>query len=119
GGQHACELADRLEMRTVLAPAQAGVLSAMGMLTAAASREFSASTLGLPPEDVFAELEQRAGAEMQHEGFADVVLERFCDLRYRGQSYELRLPWRDRAAFEDHHRRAYGYVHQGREVETV
>jgi N-methylhydantoinase A/oxoprolinase/acetone carboxylase beta subunit len=119
GAQHACELADRLEIRTVLAPAQAGVLSALGMLSAAAGREFSSSALGRDAEAVFADLEQRALAEMAEEGFEDVVLERHCDLRYAGQSYELRLPWRERRDFEAHHRRAYGYAHQGRAIELV
>ena len=66
-----------------------------------------------------AELERRALREMADEGFEDVVLERHGDLRYLGQSYELRLPWRERGEFEAHHRRAYGYAHQGREIELV
>lgn len=119
GGQHACELADRLEIGTVLVPAHAGVLSALGMLTAGVSREYSASALGRPAEAVFAELEARACAEMNEEGFEEVALERHVDLRYTGQSYELRLPWRDRDRFEAYHRQSYGYSHQGRDVEIV
>lgn len=119
GAQHACELADRLEIRTVLTPAHAGVLSALGMLGAAAGREFSASALGREAEDVFEDLERRALGEMAEEGFTNVALERHGDLRYRGQSYELRLPWRERGSFEEHHRRAYGYAHRGREIELV
>jgi N-methylhydantoinase A len=56
---------------------------------------------------------------MAEEGFENIAIERHCDLRYAGQSYELRLPWRERGAFEEHHRRAYGYAHQGREIELV
>jgi N-methylhydantoinase A/oxoprolinase/acetone carboxylase beta subunit len=119
GGQHACELADRLEIGTVLVPAHAGVLSALGMLTAGVSREYSASALGRSAEAVFAELEARARAEMTEEGFEDVALERHVDLRYTGQSYELRLPWRDRDRFGAYHRQSYGYAHEGRAVEIV
>ena len=119
GGQHACELADRLEMRTVSVPAHAGVLSALGMLGVAVSREFSASTGGQDVEAVFADLERRAVEEMREAGFESIAIERHCDLRYTGQSYELRLPWRDRDRFEEHHRRAYGYAHQGRASEIV
>ncbi len=119
GGQHACELADRLEIRTVIVPAHAGVLSALGMLGAAVAREFSASAMGREAEDVFADLERRASEEMAEEGFQDIVIERHCDLRYAGQSYELRLPWRKRESFEQEHRKAYGYAHQGRAVELV
>jgi len=119
GAQYACELADRLEIRTVLVPAHAGVLSALGMLSAAAGREFSASAVGRDAEQAFRDLERRAMREMTEEGFADITLERHGDLRYAGQSYELRLPWRERDRFEEHHRRAYGYAHQNREIELV
>src|SRR5438105_7903954 len=34
GGMHACELAERLEIRAIVVPRYAGVLSALGMLLA-------------------------------------------------------------------------------------
>src|SRR4029453_14132771 len=34
GGMHACEIAERLEIGTVIVPRHAGVLSALGMLVA-------------------------------------------------------------------------------------
>jgi N-methylhydantoinase A len=43
------------------------------------------------------------------------------DVRYRGQSYEIRLPMaKDYArAFHDAHRRLYGYADEARAVEVV
>jgi len=48
-------------------------------------------------------------------------LERSADLRYRGQGFELNVPFDDRmlAAFHAGHRRRYGYSHPEKEVEIV
>jgi len=40
GGQHACELADLLEIGSVVIPREAGVLSALGMLSADFARDY-------------------------------------------------------------------------------
>ena len=119
GGQHACELAERLEIATVIVPPHAGVLSALGMLTADCLRDFSQSALGKDVESVFQELEVRARREFAEEGLPGAVLDRSLDLRYRGQSYEITLPYNERRLFHEAHRKLYGYDHQGQEVEAV
>ncbi len=119
GGQHACALAERLEIRTVIAPKQAGVLSALGMLTADFSRDFSASLAGPDVGATFGQLERRATEELRGEGFEDMLLERSVDLRYRGQSFEITLPWNERSNFDAAHERLYGYARRGRETEIV
>jgi len=119
GGLHACQLAERLEISTVLVPRHAGVLSALGMLVADVVRDYSRSVLGKPVDLAFGEMEQQAAAEFAEMGVATPLCERLIDLRYRGQSYEITLPYADRAAFDDAHRRLYGYHHEGREVEAV
>jgi N-methylhydantoinase A len=100
-GLHASELADSLGIRTVLAPLHAGVLSALGMLAAGRIRDFSVSAIGREDfEALFQELEESAPPGAR---------ERFADLRYRGQSYELTVPWRNAAReFERRHRKLYG-----------
>jgi len=112
GGLHACELAEELGIRTVLAPEHAGVLSALGMLLAGYRRDFSQGVLGREDyEAVFRELESRADAGAR--------IERFADIRYRGQSYELTVPWKNgerktaESAFVARHKRRYGYVVRG------
>ncbi len=119
GPLHACELAERLEMRTVLAPRHAGVLSALGMLTADFVRDHSASLLDKDHEAVFAELEANARAELADEGFSRARLERSLDLRYEGQSYEISVPWSERERFDEAHEQLYGYRHEGRRHEAV
>ena len=45
GGMHACEIADALEMTTVIVPQHAGVLSALGMLLADVRKDYSQTIL--------------------------------------------------------------------------
>ena len=118
GGLHACEIAEELGIRTVIVPEYAGVLSALGMLMADAVRDYAAGVLGKRNiEKIFAALEQRA--RRQSPG---AKIERTADLRYRGQSYELNVPWNggDPAPlFHREHEKIYGYANADREVETV
>jgi N-methylhydantoinase A len=118
GGLHACELAEDLGIRTVIVPALAGALSALGMLLADRIRDYSAGAAGFADaEETFRKLEERARRELP-----GARLERFADLRYEGQSYELTVPWRSAnpaAAFHELHKRTYGYRHPDRAVEAV
>jgi len=119
GAQHACDLAARLDMRTVIVPAHAGVLSAVGMLAADCVRDYSASVLESDIEAEFGGMERRAGREFADQGYDEVVFERSIDLRYRGQSFEITVPWTEREDFDAAHRKLYGYDHRGRAVEAV
>ncbi|UTI66962.1 hydantoinase/oxoprolinase family protein [Paraconexibacter antarcticus] len=81
GGLHACALAEALEMRRVMVPAAAGVLSALG-LAAADQRRDEARTVMLRGDGLTAEALRAAagsGAEVAWEA------------RYAGQSHELTL----------------------------
>ncbi len=122
GGLHVCALADALGMRRALVPIFGGVLSALGMLAAPRGRQLS-QTLKGPLAEVedhtiaatFAHLEAAGQAELTAEGVsaATVQVVRSADLRYRGQSYTLTVPWNDRdqaaAAFHATHQQAYGH----------
>jgi N-methylhydantoinase A/oxoprolinase/acetone carboxylase beta subunit len=118
GGLHACEIAQELGIRTVIVPEYAGALSALGMLMADAVRDYAAGVLGRRDiEKVFASLERRARREAP-----TAEIERTADLRYRGQSYELNVPWNkgDPAAlFHREHEKIYGYANAERDVEIV
>src|SRR5580700_2884123 len=118
GGLHACEIAQELGIRTVIVPEYAGALSALGMLMADAVRDHAAGVLGRRDiEKIFTALEQRARRESR-----GAKLERTADLRYRGQSYELNVPWNDgdaAALFHREHEKIYGYANAGRDVEIV
>ena len=122
GGLHACEIARELGIRTVIVPEQAGALSALGMLMADAVRDYAAGALGRSDlEKQFATLERRARRESPA-----AEIERTADLRYRGQSYELNVPWNPPGhfaaaarAFHREHARIYGYATPDREIEVV
>jgi N-methylhydantoinase A/oxoprolinase/acetone carboxylase beta subunit len=118
GGLHACEIARELGIGTVIVPAHAGALSALGMLLADAVRDYSQGVLGKPNvEQAFAALERRALRESP-----GATIERTADLRYRGQSYELNVPWsgpKTSAAFHREHSKVYGYSNPTGELETV
>ncbi|MFW2372948.1 MAG: hydantoinase/oxoprolinase family protein [Gammaproteobacteria bacterium] len=121
GGLHVCALAEALDMERALVPVQAGVLSALGMLVAAPAREMSQTMNGLLStfdvtalEQGFAVLRARAMEEMAEElagAEADTVYS--VDLRYRGQSFTLNLPWSDFStldeAFHQLHQAHYGH----------
>jgi N-methylhydantoinase A len=103
GALHACALADELEMRTVLVPAAAGVLSALGLVASDERRDRVVPYLR-PLSEVG---DLPAGGE--------------ADLRYAGQSFELTVPIQDGLpeAFHRAHEDRYGYADRGRELELV
>ena len=118
GGLHACEIARELGIRTVIVPQYAGALSALGMLLADRVRDYAAGVLhrgGI--ERRFGDLERQARRETP-----GASIERFADIRYTGQSYELTVPW-DAAdpggPFHSAHQRTYGYSNPERSVEVV
>jgi N-methylhydantoinase A len=103
GPLHACALAEELELGTVLVPAAAGVLSALGLVASDERRDSVASFVqplakirDLPPEGE-------------------------ADLRYVGQSFELtvQLGGDVAEAFHCAHEARYGYADREREVELV
>jgi N-methylhydantoinase A len=103
GPLHACALAEELEMRTVLVPDAAGVLSALGLVASDERRDRVRSYL----------VPLREAGELPQEGEAD--------LRYAGQSFELTVPLEPELAeaFHRAHEREYGYADRGREIELV
>ena len=89
GGLHACEIAAELGVKTVIVPRMAGALSALGMLLADRTRDYSIGALGASDYEArFRKLEKQARKDVR-----GATLERFADVRYAGQSYELTIPW--------------------------
>jgi N-methylhydantoinase A len=113
GGLHACEIAEELGISTVIVPRFAGALSALGMLLADRTRDYSAGVLGVSDyESRFRKLEKQARKDVPR-----ATLERFTDIRYAGQSYELTIPWGSN--FHKEHQRIYGYSDRKRVTEFV
>jgi len=103
GPLHACELADELGIVTVLLPAAAGVLSALG-LVATEERRDRVQSYVVPVAEA---------GELPAEGEAD--------LRYAGQSFELAVPLGPELEERFHraHEERYGYADRARPLELV
>ena len=103
GPLHACALADELDIRTVLVPASAGVLSALGLVASDERRDRVESRL-VPLDEA---------GELPSDGEAD--------LRYVGQSFEFTIPLQPElaSAFHAVHEERYGYADPARAIELV
>jgi N-methylhydantoinase A len=123
GPVHACSLAYTLQVPRVLVPAQPGALSAIGILLADTTREYS-RTVMLPIdasfETVFSELEKLAAEDFRAEGLTGQSF-RSVDVRYQGQGYELNVPHGPEMAaqFHDLHQRRFGFANELKAVEVV
>jgi len=126
---HACELAQALRIPKVIVPAYPGALSALGILISDVVKDHSRTVLmrvrELPLKELdalYADLKGKLSAELTQEGWqGKAVFEKSCDLRYRGQGYELNLPFGKDVIqrFHAEHKRRYGYSSPEREVEIV
>ncbi len=137
GPMHACHLAEGLGMSRVLVPPHPGVLSALGAALSDVVKDYS-RTLLLPESQVdadalrnaFRPMEEQAREDLAREGFdrSRLVLQRFLDLRYVGQSYELTVPCPPLGArvaqsaarrFHRAHRQRYGHSDPSQPTEVV
>ncbi|PZC48308.1 MAG: N-methylhydantoinase A [Chloroflexi bacterium] len=134
GPMHACELAEELHIPRVLIPETPGVLSALGVAIADVVKDYSRTILGLSVldaaalENTYQPMEDQGRFELASEGFADTRLQaqRFLDVRYAGQSYELTVPYAPGVApgevvatFHDMHLQRYGHSDPRKPVEVV
>jgi N-methylhydantoinase A len=130
GGLHACALAEALSIPHVIVPALPGALSALGILVSDVVKDYSHTVLWrvagkLPTAQLhreFSTLQKQAAKDFHQEAWQGRVhYERSVDIRYRGQGYELNLPFTKTllADFQQEHHRRYGYAHPTRELELV
>ena len=139
GPVHACGVAERLRMKTVVFPVGAGVASSFGFLLAPVAFDFVKSFLGrLNDLDVgvisglYREMEETGRDTLIQAGVhpAEIRFLRTADLRYVGQGSEVRCPIPMGevpldfqkvylTAFEDEYRRLYGRICPDVDVEAV
>lgn len=139
GSVHACAVAEELGMRRIVFPVDASTLSARGILDADIAHAFARS--GVRPFDTTAlpvitriqdELRTEASKRLDADGIpmSDRTLKMAVDLRYRGQAFEMTVPWAGAAvdeismrataaAFHDEHERRYSYANRDDVVELV
>ena len=101
GPLHGGAIAKRLAIETLIVPPRPGVLAAEGLLEARIQcdryRTFATRAQAADPAAMraaFEDLEAEARAEMSRDDVAadTIVVERFAEMRYTGQSYELEVP---------------------------
>ena len=129
GGLHAADLGRALGIPRIVVPRHPGALSALGLLLSDVRKDYSRSML-ISSEGADSrirhELESlhRTGqADLKDEGFEGkaVRVADSIDLRYRGQSYELTVPFTRGFVSNFHkiHERRYGHSDAARAVEIV
>jgi N-methylhydantoinase A len=130
GGLHACELAEGLGIPRVIVPALPGALSAFGILVSDVVKDYSRTVLWRAWDKVparrlqeeFASLRRDAERDFRDEGWrGGIHYQRSVDMRYRGQGYELNIPYSPGLIedFRREHQRRYGYSYPERELELV
>jgi N-methylhydantoinase A len=130
GPVHAFGVAAALGARTVIVPAAAGVMSAIGVLAAPLATDGVRSRLEPVDEDtlarmepLFAELEAQGAEVLSASGVSGIAHERSVDMRYVGQGFEVTVPVTPgedlRAAFEAAYVRAHGRVGPDVPVEAI
>ncbi len=130
GGLHACALAEGLKVPRVIVPPYCGVLSALGMVVAPPLVDVSRTVVHRSDrlsdaelEREYAALSEQAQAHLPEHLTASV--EYFADVRFRGQSHELKvavagctIPDISRQ-FYAAYRQLYGRPPRGRAIEIV
>jgi len=128
GGLHAVELAKDLNIPAVIVPQNPGILSAFGMLMADVVKDYSitvminASYQETTHIDVlFNKLIEKAKEELKHEPVERIIFEKYLDMRYKGQSYEITIPFKKNFIdlFFKKHKQMYGYADDKKPIEIV
>ncbi len=141
GPLHAADLAKALSVPRVILPPAAGVLSALGLLTADAVLAFGQTVLQpLERADwrllhkIFEEFREEGRKRFREDGLPEerVAFLPSLDLRYRGQAFELNVPLTPeeladlpkaqdaiKERFHAAHERAYGFAAPEEPVEIV
>ena len=134
GPLHAVELAMELGVSKVVIPPYPGVFSSLGLLVSDYRHDYYKSILGSVGdestwsrvEESFMEMSGIAVKTLKSEGVneSNIRIVRLLDMRYRGQAYDLTIPYngdRDDVArrFEEAHESRYGYILPGEDIMVV
>ncbi len=130
GAQHALSVADKLDIRTVLVPSDAGLLSAVGLQEARleyiASRQVLENLYDVQPnlEEWIAELQNNAATGLEQQGVdpgSIQILRSQLYLRLKGQDTPLEISWNGvnqvHKQFQEAYISRYGHWIENREIE--
>jgi N-methylhydantoinase A len=137
GPVHAVGIAEGLGISKVIIPPYAGIFSAAGLLAADIEqyyvRAFRCPAIELRVDDLnqaFKVVVEQAISVASAEGYDEVMLERYADMRYPGQSSELTIPVPYAElnptqmpqlveSFNQEHEKTFGHCVRGNPVEVV
>ena len=132
GGMHACSVAERLGIKRILFPGEAGLLSARGLshavVDAFAERQLLRpySEIAGSLEKILLELENEAIGRLTADGWKKeylIVRNRFARLRFLGQESSFVVAWEKGGdllkQFEKRYRSIFGYFPSARKMEVV
>lgn len=139
GPMHACAVAEELGISRIVVPRYPGVASALGLLASDVRHDLRQTwvrrTRTVGPDELLSRLrglERDARELLEDAGFSgrDARVDFELDMRYRGQAYELTVPFPKRRvdgsvlawvekAFHAAHKRAYGHASPVDETEVV
>jgi N-methylhydantoinase A len=139
GPLHSCELAEELGITRVLSPRFPGILSAFGVAIADIIKDYSRTIMAkgsgldaLLLIEEFTGMESLAKQELANEGLSeqDMIFQRFLDVRYIGQSFELTIDCPNLYStknlsgtiantFQKVHQRRFGYADKNEPIEIV
>jgi N-methylhydantoinase A len=121
-GLHCCDLARELSIKKIVIPARAGILSAQGMVFAEPKLDYM-QALFLAGEEVRSPVLAENMQELVNSGLdearhicsktagSDIAIARSLNLRYKGQSHELSIPFSENfiTLFHQAHDQNFGY----------
>ncbi|MBW2466245.1 MAG: hydantoinase/oxoprolinase family protein [Deltaproteobacteria bacterium] len=131
-GLHCCELARELAVEKIVVPARAGILSAQGMVFADPVMDYM-QTLFLTGEELESgvlgeKMEQLVNRGMKDTAGiggnvqkSDITVEKYLNLRYQGQAYEICIPYKKNfiELFHQAHEHNFGYRLEEKPLELI
>lgn len=139
GSIHACAVADELNISRIIFPTHASTFSAWGILHSNIGHDFARSRVmpfsgdtASAIAEMAASMREQAIAKLADDGITEAQrsLTLSADLRYRGQAFELNVPWPGSAVtaetvaqvtkdFHDLHLQRFSYSNPGDPIEIV
>ncbi len=133
GGQHACAVAEALQIQKVLIHPCAGVLSAFGM-SLAKEKYFDVTPVLQTVKEIseeelvslFTKTEEnlRQTTQLPDSSDCDLIIEKSLELRFVGQSTTIEVDWNGNLkaltpSYHDEYERLHGYKLENRDIEIV
>lgn len=139
GALHAAYVAKEIGIKNILIPANAGILCAIGLLTSDIRSDYVRTNIGFVDYEnvdtmnkVFDELVKEGDEWLANENIPEKerLIQKFADIRYFGQNYELTIPVEEavidekvldklKETFHREHNREYGHCNPKAAIQVV